>query len=76
MIGNSEFTEIARKCKCAEPAPYSPQGICAPMMPFGNCVKCGGEIKEEAWKTELRDRVKASFDKEIASKGPDFIWSQ
>lgn len=38
------------QCKCKEPAPYNPLGICAPIMPFGNCVKCGGEIKEEAEK--------------------------
>ena len=40
------LSDIARehmdsKCKCTNPSPYNPNGVCAPMMPKGHCTNCG-----------------------------------
>ena len=47
-------------CNCDTCAPYAPQGICAPMMPIGWCVKCG---KPES--QEQLDRLNSEVQKEI-----------
>lgn len=30
-----------KTCSCDEFVPYSPKGVTAPIMPFGNCIYCG-----------------------------------
>lgn len=29
-------------CDCEQPAPYRPEGLCAPMFPINHCLVCGG----------------------------------
>ena len=39
---------MMNQCKCKDPKPYSPKGLCAPTMPLGACVKCGYSCVENS----------------------------
>ena len=39
----SSFVLVSdRICACNEPSLYNPKGICAPALPIGQCMTCGG----------------------------------